>query len=203
VKSLYVIGSLRNPQVPLIAEELRKTTGLDVFDDWYGAGESADDYWRDYEKARGHSFTQALEGHSAKNAFSFDKRNLDRCDAAVLICPAGKSGHLELGYALGCGKPGYILLDGDPDRFDLMYLFATKVVSSTDELASLLAPVPTPKQLAVGCKARVVAPNIRNDGEVVTVTRLINDSSSRYVCTARAATWAYDVHYMAHELVPL
>lgn len=104
-----------------------------MFDDWYAAGPEADDKWRDYEKARGHSYLKALEGHAARNVFAFDKRHLDSSDAAVLVLPAGKSGHLELGYMIGCGKPCFILLD-NPERWDVMYQFAHFV---TDDQARL------------------------------------------------------------------
>jgi len=39
---LYLIGSLRNPRVPEVAEILRWNGHL-VFDDWYAAGPEADD----------------------------------------------------------------------------------------------------------------------------------------------------------------
>ena len=129
---IYLIGSLRNPQVPIIANQLR-AAGLDVFDDWYAAGPEADDKWRDYEKQRGRSFKEALSGYAARNVFQFDHQHLARADAVVLVLPAGKSGHLELGWALGKGKPGFILLDS-PDRWDIMYQFATGIVTSVREL---------------------------------------------------------------------
>lgn len=134
ITSVYLIGSLRNPAVPEIAKELR-ACGFEVFDDWFAAGEEADDKWQAYEKGRGRGFAEALRGHAATNVFQFDKRNLDRCDAAVLVLPAGKSGHLELGYFLGTGKPGFILLDGEPDRFDVMYKFATGVYRTVPGIA--------------------------------------------------------------------
>ena len=131
---IYLIGSLRNPEIPKTANRLREA-GLEVFDDWYSAGPDADDCWRDYEKARGHNFSTALQGHAAKNVYQFDRGHLDRCKAAVLLLPAGKSGHLELGYVIGTGRPGYILLEkADPDRFDVMYQFATNVFENVEEL---------------------------------------------------------------------
>lgn len=134
MKSVYVIGSLRNPNIPVFAGSLREH-GYDVFDDWYAAGPHADDHWKDYEQARGRSYIEALDGRAATQVFRYDKSNLDRCSAAVLVLPAGKSGHMELGYFLGTGKPGYILLPPDmDDRWDVMYRFATKVVRSSDEL---------------------------------------------------------------------
>ena len=123
VKSVYLIGSLRNPEIPVIAKALR-AFDLDVFDDWYAAGPEADDYWQAYEQNRGHDFATALEGYAAGHVFEYDKAHLDRCDVAVLVMPAGKSGHLEFGYMIGQGKPGYILLPKEPERFDVMYRFA-------------------------------------------------------------------------------
>ena len=134
MKSIYVIGSLRNPDIPVFASNLREH-GYDVFDDWYAAGPHADDHWKDYEQARGRCYVEALDGRAATQVFRYDKSNLDRCSAAVLVLPAGKSGHMELGYFLGTGKPAYILLPpGMDDRWDVMYRFATKVVRSVDEL---------------------------------------------------------------------
>lgn len=133
---IYLIGSLRNPKVPDIAQVLRQW-GWEVFDDWHAAGPEADDYWQRYEQARGHDYKTALSGYAARHVFGFDKFHLDRASAGVLVLPAGKSGHLELGYLIGQGKPGYILLDGEPERFDVMYQFA-QVARDLDELGDLL-----------------------------------------------------------------
>lgn len=129
IKSLYIIGSLRNQLIPQVGIAIRKATGIEVFDDWFAAGPEADDYWRDYEKAKGRTFIEGLGGYAAQNVYNFDKRHLDRCDAAMLVMPAGKSGHLELGYVIGKGKPGFILLDPDVERWDVMYQFATGIYS--------------------------------------------------------------------------
>lgn len=132
-KSLYLIGSLRNVDIPRIASKLRET-GLDVFDDWYAAGPEADDYWKSYSQARGDDYRSALRGYAAKHVFDFDRSHLDRVDCGLLVLPAGRSGHLELGYVVGSGKPGYILLPDDHDRWDVMYGFATKIFYSEEEM---------------------------------------------------------------------
>lgn len=134
-RKLYLIGSLRNPRVQEIAAEFRKLLPTwEVFDDWQAAGPEADDYWRDYEKAKGHDFAKALEGYAAKHVYEFDKHHLDTSDAAILILPAGKSGHLELGYMVDKGKYTAIMLDDDPDRFDVMYSFVDKVTRSVADI---------------------------------------------------------------------
>lgn len=131
--SFYLIGSLRNPQVPVIANALR-AVGLEVFDDWFGAGPEADDHWMAHEKGLGRSYGQALDAPAAWNVFRFDQRNILARDGVILAMPAGKSGHLEFGYAIGSGKPGYILFDQEPERWDVMYRFATGVYFSLPAL---------------------------------------------------------------------
>lgn len=133
---IYLIGSLRNPDVPVFADTIR-ACGYDVFDDWYAAGPEADDYWQKYERGRGHNFIQALHGFAANHVFHYDKSHLDRAGMGVLLMPAGKSGHLELGYLIGRGKPAYIILENEPDRFDVMYRFASRVF--TDKVSFLTA----------------------------------------------------------------
>jgi len=102
-----------------------------VFDDWFAAGFEADLWWQRYEKARGKTYSEALDGYPAWHVFNYDKTHLDRCDATVLLMPAGKSGHMEFGYVIGQGKPGFILLPEEPGAdasWDVMYRFATRVV---------------------------------------------------------------------------
>lgn len=130
---IYLIGSLRNPQVPEIGKALR-AEGFEVFDDWFAAGPIADDSWRDYEMARGRTYAEALEGHAAFHVFDFDYHHLNRATTGVLVLPAGKSGHIEFGYLCGQGKPTFILMDQPPERWDVMYRFATKVVYTQEEL---------------------------------------------------------------------
>lgn len=140
-KKIYLIGSLRNERVPLIAEELRGH-GHEVFDDWFGAGHEADDMWQRYENGRKRSYRDALAGHAAQHIFHFDKKHIDASDAVILVLPAGKSGHLEFGYARGIGKESIILLDGEPERFDVMYNFAHLVTSDLREASEHVSYLP-------------------------------------------------------------
>ena len=133
MKSLYLIGSLRNPQIADIANAIEDETDVEIFASWAAAGPEADDYWKEYEQKRGKSYLEALDGFAAKHVFEFDKYHLDRTDGAILVLPAGRSGHLELGYSLGSGKRGYVLLD-DPDRWDVMYQFADGVYNTVEAL---------------------------------------------------------------------
>lgn len=137
LKQIYLIGSLRNPEVPKIGDALRGA-GHGVFDDWFAGGPIADDSWQEYERGRSRSYATALRGPAARNVFEFDHRNLEASDGAILVLPAGKSGHLELGYMAGRGKYTAILFPDEPERWDVMYQFANDVFFSVDEMLESL-----------------------------------------------------------------
>lgn len=141
MKTIYLIGSLRNPKIPFIANRLRKATGIEIFDAWFCPGPHADDYWRRYSKIKGLSYKQALDSYEAKNIFNFDKHHIDRADAGILVMPAGKSGHLEAGYMRGCGKPVFVLFDEEPKRYDVMVQFCTDIFFSEKELHAALRKI--------------------------------------------------------------
>lgn len=134
---VYVAGSLRQPDRIIAVTKDLIAAGFAVFSEWVGAGPEADDHWKAYNVALGRTYREALEAPAAINTFLFDKHFIDACDVFVLVMPAGKSGHLELGYAIGCGKPGFFLMDepGPDDRWDVMAKFANDVCYTTDELA--------------------------------------------------------------------
>lgn len=139
-KVLYLIGSLRNPKIPELAKRLRaEMPGVEVFDDWFAAGREADDEWKTYEQNRGRSYEEALEGYAARNVFAFDKRNLDRATHALLVLPAGKSGHMEIMYAAyGVGAKAGILLDDEDVRWDIMYQFIPTILRHDNQVAEWL-----------------------------------------------------------------
>lgn len=137
MKVIYLIGSLRNPEVQRVGNFLR-SEGFKVFDDWYAGGPIADDSWQAYEESRGRHYGEALQGHAAQHVFKFDKWHLDNCSAAVLLLPAGKSGHMELGYVAGQNKPTFVLFDKVPERWDVMYAFHTPVFDLEALSAKLL-----------------------------------------------------------------
>lgn len=130
---IYLIGSLKNEKIPHIANQLRKLE-FEVFDDWFSPGPEADDFWRKYEKIRGTSYKQALRNHAGKHIYEFDKFHIDRANIGILCMPGGKSAHLELGYMIGQGKKCFVLFDKEPERWDVMYQFASAVCFSFEEL---------------------------------------------------------------------
>jgi len=135
---VYITGSLRNPRVPEVGNLLR-AHGYEAIDEWYGSGPDADTCWQEYEKARGRTYISALQGRGAQNVFLFDKVHIDMADGVVLVAPAGKSSHLELGYAQGRGKATFVLLDGEPERYEVMPNFVTAVCHNEEALLTVLA----------------------------------------------------------------
>lgn len=140
-KVVYLIGSLKNRKIIELANKIR-SLGYDVFDDWIGPGEEADDKFDEYRKRRGLNYPDALNSFAAKHIFNFDKSHLNRADIVILVMPAGKSGHLELGYSIGKGKTGYILMDKEPERVDIMHSFANEVFMREQDLLDRLVSPP-------------------------------------------------------------
>jgi hypothetical protein len=139
-KQIYLIGSLRNPAIPELANRLR-AAGYSVFDDWHYVGPNADDEWKAHEQNRGRTFKEAIAGAAAENTFAFDHRHINASSIGVLVHPAGKSAHLELGYMAGKGKLTVIYFPEEPDkeRWDVMVKFAHYVAVGEDDLLAFLA----------------------------------------------------------------
>lgn len=113
---------------------------IEIFDDWYAAGPEADDKWKEYEQERGRIYRDALDGYAARHVFAFDKHHLDTSSHAVLVLPAGKSGHMEIMYAkYGVQAKAAILLEPDADpRWDVMYQFVDEVFEREEEIVEWL-----------------------------------------------------------------
>jgi len=137
IKSFYVIGALANEQIASFSNEL-EALGYEAFSDWKAPGPPADSFLLEYSKARGRNYKQILNSYAAQHVYAFDVKHLDRCDAAVMLMPAGKSAHLELGYTIGKGKPGFIVFEDEPTRIDVMHNFSTEIFLSRSEFFEYL-----------------------------------------------------------------
>ncbi len=141
---IYLIGSLKDPHFPEVADALR-SAGHDVFDDWRGGGHDGDHRWREYELIeRDRGYAEAVYAPFAKNNREFDRSNIDLQEAVIAVCKPkalpGRSSIAELGYARWAkGKSTYILLNGEPDEWDLMLpLVVDQFFTSTEELLEAL-----------------------------------------------------------------
>lgn len=137
MSKIYLTGALKNREIISLANDIREL-GHDVFDDWISPGEETDQKWQEYEDERGRSYEEALNGYHANIVFNYDLHHLKEAELVIMVLPCGKSGHLEFGWAIGQGKKGYILFDGEPDRYDIMYKFADRIFFNEGDLLAAL-----------------------------------------------------------------
>ena len=71
-------------------------------------------------------------------AFNQDKKMIDWADCVILLLPAGKSSHLEAGYAKGTNKKLIIAGDFPSGEIDVMYGFADELFHINNELPQML-----------------------------------------------------------------
>lgn len=138
---IYIASSWKNEDsVKYLANLIREETPCSV-DCFADASTRYVFSWReinvDRKKLNAKTFMQY---NKVWEAFREDKKWLDWCDCCVLFLPAGKSSHLEAGYAKGRGKKMVIFSpDGFPTgEFDVMYGFANLITDDIDTLIDYL-----------------------------------------------------------------
>jgi hypothetical protein len=95
---------------------------------------------RDWQGEDLHLITaKAAHNHPAfQKAYQSDKGGLDWADTVVLALPAGRSTHLEAGYAAGQGKDVFVYGAPVPGEYDVMYGFAKQICETDAELHAAL-----------------------------------------------------------------
>jgi nucleoside 2-deoxyribosyltransferase len=132
---IYLASSWRNVAQPGIVHVLRRC-GHEVYDfrnpkpgdDGFRWTE-IDPAWEAWDPVK---YREALKHPVAERGYNNDITALRECDAVVLLLPSGRSASWEFGYAMGQGKPGYVLML-DKCEPELMYREA-KILTSLDEL---------------------------------------------------------------------
>lgn len=122
-KRIYVASSWRNIDRVKVAALFLRANGFSVYDftedDDQGAAfnwTDIDPQWQGWSPER---FRTLLWHPVADRGFNRDFDELRAADGLLLMLPCGRSAHLELGYAIGAGKPTAIVLQaGEPE---LMY----------------------------------------------------------------------------------
>ena len=134
---IYVASSWRNEELHQAAVRALRDGGAAVYAFREPArGASGFDWreihpgWPDWTPAQ---FIEALEHPIARDGFRTDMNALKAADLVVLVLSCGRSAHLELGYAVGAGKPTGILLTGH-DEAELMYAMADCVTAEVQLL---------------------------------------------------------------------
>jgi hypothetical protein len=142
---IYVASSWRNKLQPEVVRVLR-AAGHEVYDfrnppNKSGFGwEQVNPGWKIDAGANGFvgaAIYRSMLAHPiAEAGFVADLGALRECEAVVYVLPCGRSASWEFGYAMGMGKPGYVVWLGEHEP-ELMFREAT-VVSSVDGLVDVL-----------------------------------------------------------------
>lgn len=135
--NIYVASSWRNERQPEVVQRLR-AAGYEVYDFRNpGQGKNGfhwseiDPHWKQWA---GTDFLGGITHPIAQAAFDTDMDALMAADVCVLVMPCGRSAHLEAGYAVGAGKPTFILLDDQPGESELMYKMCDAICLDMSEL---------------------------------------------------------------------
>lgn len=139
---VYVASSWRNPTHTAVVEMLRAAE-IPCYD--FKRDEGAQFHWSEvdpnYKDRWDNSLTrfQNMISHPrAKEGFTSDFGAMEKADAFVLVHPAGRSAHLELGWAVGRGMRSAIYFPDGVDEPDLMYSMVDFLTDSTLDLLSWL-----------------------------------------------------------------
>lgn len=133
---IYIASSWKNADDVCIIADCLRVYGheVDCFCD-----ESTGRYVFHYSEINAYENLDAInfmQSEQAQKAFAEDKKWLDWADGVLLYLPAGRSAHLEAGYAAGQGKFLVIYQEVFPKgEFDVMYGFADLI---TDDFNAIL-----------------------------------------------------------------
>lgn len=137
---IYVASSWRNLLQPAIVRMLRRC-GHDVYDfrhpkpgddgfRWQDVG-ARDDY-KHGQTVDPEAYRLMLMHPRAAEGYESDISHVISCDAVVAVLPFGRSSSWELGFAMGLGKPGFLVCFEQTEP-ELMFRQAT-LLTSVDEI---------------------------------------------------------------------
>lgn len=148
-KYVYVASSWKNDLQPAVVAAIA-AAGIGVYDfknpeGGTGFAWSEVGLRRPYDgdMAGAADYLEALQHPRAAEGFDSDFAAMQRADAFVLVLPCGRSAHLELGWAVGAGKPTAILLE-DPAVPELMYRMVDYLAPSIEHVVGWLHGLPQP-----------------------------------------------------------
>jgi len=132
---IYIASSWKNSKICVEVAKYLRSEGhvVDCF-----ADVSTGRYVFHFSEIGAHDSLNAitfLRDERSQRAFKEDRRWLDWCECCLLILPAGRSSHLEAGYAAGKGKKLIILGEFPVGEFDVMYGFADELITWDDWFA--------------------------------------------------------------------
>lgn len=131
---IYVASSWRNELQPTVVTVLREH-GFDVYDfknpvegdhgfEWVDTGIHNGPIYVD-------ALHRALHTGPAQAGFKQDHAAMKWADICLLVLPAGRSAHMEVGWFMGQGKP-VVIYAAEPIEPELMYLLGPDVTMYRD-----------------------------------------------------------------------
>jgi hypothetical protein len=140
MSKIYVASSWRNLYQPEIVKLLREC-GHEVYDFRNPAPGNSGFHWSEIDPAwkswTPDRYRNALSHPIALAGFRLDMKGMVWANEFVLVLPAGRSAHLEAGWAAGAGKRVTVFMP-EPVEPELMYLTLNGAIcTSIDELRTL------------------------------------------------------------------
>lgn len=136
---IYVASSWRNEFQPSVVCALRGH-GFEVYD--FRNPREGDNgfHWSeidpDWKRWTPEQYRRCLSDPVAEDGFRKDFAAMQWAETFVLLCPCGRSAHLELGWAIGAGKKTIIwLAPGEPE---LMYKMVDAICVNYQEVLGAL-----------------------------------------------------------------
>lgn len=137
---IYVASSWRNVLQPATVTALRRC-GHEVYDFRHPAPGDEGFRWTDVGAPDGYvagkpvdpqRWRKMLAHPRAVSGYASDIKAVRECDVVVYVLPCGRSASWEFGYAMGQGKPGYVVAFDDTEP-ELMFREA-KILVNMGEL---------------------------------------------------------------------
>lgn len=137
---IYLASSWKNEELVRSVAEFLRERGFEVDDFTDNSKGRYVFHWSEIGEVHQLNAVEFLKDERSQKAFLEDKKMIDWADAVVLIIlPAGKSSHLEAGYAKGSGKLLIIWQMHFPKgEFDVMYGFADLITDNPCDIVEFL-----------------------------------------------------------------
>lgn len=140
-RKIYVASSWRNPHQAAVVNALSKAGHL-VYDFKNPSPGNHGFSWSeidpDWLNWNADKYVVALDHPIAKRGFAYDMNAMKWADTFLLVLPAGRSSHLEMGWACGQGKTT-LILTCDGEEPELMAKMSDQICTSLQEVMDVLA----------------------------------------------------------------
>lgn len=132
---IYLASSWRNETYPAVLGALRGE-GWEVYDFREGGFEWAE-VGMDHVNVDYNSLASIMNHPQVERQFDRDMDALDEADVIVCLLPCGRSAHMELGYAVGCGDKVTVLV-WVPSEPEVMHRMCQFIVADVEGLLGVL-----------------------------------------------------------------